>query len=566
MKFRTRLYLPSMKPQWHLMGLSVVSILLRWYVPLFPKYGSVHDDELLVGLAHSMKRGDWIGSFALSEGLILSKPPGYSVFLYFASFIPIPSTVLIQIAIVCSALVIHSQLLVFGVRKAAALIGFVITLFLPVWFGAESSRLYRDFYLAALMLLVVALNLALVRYLVFDKIHLGENKNKRWKAYLLVFVIGLICSNVVLTKNVGFAPIVFSVLSLFLCAWKLRQLNQFSFRFLLICLVVFLVGTQIFVGTVRIQNHRNYGVAITNNFTEGEFPRAVNMMASVKSGDRKVYVIVTKEMRNAMYAVSPTLQRISSYLEQPDGTGWRYFACNSPMEICDESALWFAWDIREAVHLAGMASSARDFEQTFKSIADEIENACIQRSLTCGRKGLAPQIGPWDTISKRHLIESMSTVMNGLFGLSGSGGFSLEFDQDLNRKDYAMWSETINGLPKNVITNNILPDVKSGFNTVNGLGELFNLPWRLFFFAGLVGYFIAASKKQWSLLLAIGGFGIVPLAGLAMQLAIADTQTGLYASFPPYYLPLYPFLILSLTVGLNILLSITSRQEFRSDK
>ena len=202
MKFTTRLYLPSMRLQWHLMGLSVVSILLRWYVPLFPKYGSVHDDELLVGIAHSMKRGDWIGSFALSEGRILSKPPGYSVFLYFASFIPIPSTVLIQITIVCSALVIHSQLLVFGVRKAAAFIGFVITLFLPVWFGAESSRLYRDFYLAALMLLVVALNLVLFRYLVFDKIHLSENINKRRKAFLLIFVIGLICSNVILTKNV----------------------------------------------------------------------------------------------------------------------------------------------------------------------------------------------------------------------------------------------------------------------------------------------------------------------------------------------------------------------------
>jgi hypothetical protein len=558
MKLFDHLPLSNVQHKWHLLILSVLSIALRWYIPLYPKYGSLHDDQLLVGVANSMIRGEWMGDFVLSQGRVLSKPPGYSMFLYLAHFFPLPSTVLLQVIIVSAALVINAQLIFFGVKKSVGLTGFVATIFLPIWFGGEASRLYRDFYLSALLLLIIALNLLLIRWACFDNLFVNATKRKRQKFYLLVFTVGLLCSNVIVTKNIGFAPIVFSVIILGVCLSKGFFSKQISLRFIAICLAIFTVGTLVLVTSVKIVNKRVYGVAVTNNFTEGEFPKAMNLMASVKSGKPRPYVLVTKEMRRAMYVVSPTMKKLEFFLDRPEGTIWRSFSCLSPMEICDESALWFPWEIRDAVQQAGLASSAIDFEHTFKLIADEIQYACDQKLLTCGRKGLAPQIGAWDSISKRHLLESTSTLISGLFELKGGGGTVLGYAQDLSKQDFEMWDQTVNGIVKNVPANDVVPYIKSGSFTVNGLGSIFALPWRMFFLTGLIGYFVALLKKRRTCLLFIGLTGFVPLFGLIVQLAISDTQTGLYASLPPYYLPMYPFLLFSLTIGLNVILSETA--------
>jgi hypothetical protein len=529
---------------------GVLSIVLRWYKPILPLYQAMHDDALFVRYASNIINGKWLGEYALQGNLTLAKPPGFAIFLAFAHFVPLPFVVIIQIVVVTSAISVMRSIRFFGLNKEVALFGYLITIFLPTWFGKASSRVYRDAYLAALVITLIALTLLVVR--------IYERKLGRATTIQLttaVIFLGLVISMLRITKNIEVASYAFVCICLISVILKDFKFAFKRWKHILIGLFLLLVSVESLNFTVKQLNQSHYGVSLTNNYTNGEFANALMLMTSVKDENQQSYVPLTKSMRFSIYEVSPTFRQLKPHLELPDGTGWRGQACNSPLRICNETALWFTWDLRDAVVLAGLSNNAIEFENFFRKVSSEISVGCEKKVIACGSHGLAPGIGPFSEMSPRHIVESLSGTASQIFGLAGAGGESALFDSTVKQKDVQEWNSVVNGVPANRPLNSFAPGINSGSETYELMINLFRPIWQLFISLGIVGLFIfilRGSYRRDKILMGLLFGGLAGASTLCLQLAILDSEMGLFVKTgTAYYLPIYPFVTLILTIGLN---------------
>ena len=137
-----------------------------------------------------------------------------------------------------------------------------------------------------------------------------------------------------------------------------------------------LLGLSSVAGYIITRNNNHYGVSQLDSFSSGSFPEALNQWSSVQSDDSRKYILVDASQRRRVYAVSAIARRLEPYLELTWGNGWRGSACSSPLKICDESATWFVWDLRDAMHSAGLDTTAAQFEQSFAQLSNDIKRAC----------------------------------------------------------------------------------------------------------------------------------------------------------------------------------------------
>ncbi len=98
---------------------------------------------------------------------------------------------------------------------------------------------------------------------------------------------------------------------------------------------------------------------------------------------------MTLETRELLYAVSPHFAELRDEIE--DGVGARYSSIR-PDGVRDLGGQVFQWVVLDAIGATGHASSAVELDETFRSIASEIDNACADGRLRCGapHRGIAP--------------------------------------------------------------------------------------------------------------------------------------------------------------------------------
>ena len=534
------------------LGIGILSVLYRWYKPIIPLYYQKYDDALYVRYANSILKRNWLGDYLLQGNLTLAKPPGFALFLSLSYIVHIPFTVLVQVLVVISALSILKCLVWIGANKQASSAGYCFTIFSPIWFGFDSSRVYRDSFLASLMLAVIAMTL---RMLVCFKEETYKTKKVSFFATAISF--GVTISLIRITKNVEFAIYVFIVFNALLLVKNSRKAMAERIKILVIAMGVLIISMNSLTLVVKQLNRVNYGVAITENYTSGQFPKAMSVIASVVDVNQRKYVPITQEMRKSIYRVSPTFRKLERFLELPDGVGWRSQPCSSPLKICDETALWAPWELRDAVVSAGLADNASQFEKTFGDISKEIIRGCKSKMIECGDRGVAPGIGPIREISLRHMVESTSITVRQIFELAGSGGVSASFDPGVEEQEIKFWKETVHGIPANMPLDVYKPGINSGSETLETLVSLYKPMWQAFFLFGVIGFILTSVNRRFhgsSQLFSVAISGLLGGAALCAQIAIAESEMGLFALTSAYYLPVYPFFILFLTLGIGSLL------------
>lgn len=528
---------------------GLCSVLLRLYKPIVPLYESINDDALYVNLAKSILDGNWLGKYSDLGNITLSKPPGFAIFLSAVSFVPIPFVVIIQCVVVVAAFSARKSLIDFGAHGVAASFGYYLSIFSPIWFGFDSSRVYRDSFLAALMMSLIAFGLLMARLVK----NIGNNSQMK-KFMVSSFFLGIIISWIRITKNIEIAAYVFVALTFVLLGFKYRDLLTANWKAILGAGLLIVLSSNMLNVAVGALNQKHYGVALTDNYTKGEFPRALNVLASVSDSKQKDYVPLTGVMRAKIYAVSPTFSKLRPFIEDPSGF-WRRYACYSDLKICDEAGLWFTWEIREAVVLAGMDNSAGQFEDTFRRISEEVSEACRTKVIACGASGIAPGIGPVDEISPRHVVESFAASVTQIFGLAGSGGESATYNSDVNPENVRLWESVVRGLPQNKPLENYMPGVNAASETERLLTTLYTPIWQIAFIVGVFGSLVWINFRKTIFnypLFAIGVGSFGGASALVLQLAVADAEMGLFVrTGSAYFLPSYPFTIIVITLGLN---------------
>ena len=119
----------------HLVWISLLSLTFRFLVPPNPGYGAVHDDELMVTMAHNIMETGWIGNYSELGHLLLSKPPGLSMFLAHTHFLPWAPTVTIHALLLMGFLLFLREVRAFGVPRQLVTAMYVMVAFFPDWYN-----------------------------------------------------------------------------------------------------------------------------------------------------------------------------------------------------------------------------------------------------------------------------------------------------------------------------------------------------------------------------------------------------------------------------------------------
>ena len=262
------------------------SLLLRYFVQPAPLYGATHDDELMVRLASSILKGNWLGNYTDLGHLTLSKPAGYPLFLAWTHFLPWAPTVTVHLLLLTGIVLIARELRSLGTGRSAILLFITLSAFHPQWFGSQMSRIYRDGFLVALTFLGIGLSLQLGRLLAERRTLREEGIRRVIRLLLIASLSGLVISWTIATKPgwypLGAVMVLFSVRRLL--SWR-----NWNWRFWLPRIscagIAALVGVASIVGYVSSQNKSHYGLFQLDSFSTGTFPDALSKWSSVESND-----------------------------------------------------------------------------------------------------------------------------------------------------------------------------------------------------------------------------------------------------------------------------------------
>jgi hypothetical protein len=140
-------------------------------------------------------------------------------------------------------------------------------------------------------------------------------------------------------------------------------------------------------------NYLRWGTFAINDLLAPGFSEANRALMSIKPRRPEPYVPVSKEARERAYAVSPSFRELAPFLDGPDGAAWAgghglynladwaggHGLYNLPRD--EFAAAWFIYALRDAAAAAGHYQSARDSEDFYRRIAEEIDAAAAEGRL-----------------------------------------------------------------------------------------------------------------------------------------------------------------------------------------
>lgn len=336
---------------------------------------SPHDDGLFWKQAASMLSGDWLGPYSQ---MTMPKGVGFPVLLAVGAILSIPVHVVAAIVLIGCLAILMSTLRLLEIPEAALFGIFIATL-------AQSSlimeRPLRENLYASLTLVLISIAMTIF------------TKETGKKVIQQVFLIGIV-SGVFLVTREESIWVVPGLSLVVLGSWILAKRPKLNSRPLLRTTSFAVLGLLVAPLTVGVLNFSYYGTFKTQDFTNGNFPRALEALQSVTEEPTKRWVPVTLENREAIYEASSSFNELRSYFEGP-GMGWTEHGCKVLKDLCGEYAAgWFMWALRDAVASVGYYSSPEEADAFFGRLSMEVESACSLGTLECKGGGfwLVPEL------------------------------------------------------------------------------------------------------------------------------------------------------------------------------
>ena len=370
---------------WAAVALTVLKLWLTAAQPLYAIGPSAYDDLLFLRLGEAISRGEWLGAY---NPLTLAKGPFYPLWIAGMHLLGVPlffSQHLLY-AGACAALVRACRP---ALASAAARFGFyALLLWNPMTFDASSlGRVLRQHVYVPLGLLLLAGLVALY----FRR---RESFRRQWPWAVL---LGLSFGAFYLTREetVWIGPSLALLAGAILFA-AFRDSVRTALRSAVVLGLAALCALPPILGVATL-NLRHYGWFGTVEFRDPAFNDAYGALLCVRVGPELPRIPVTREAREAMYAVSPTFALLRPQLEGELGRAWAGISADAtgkPAGDLEIAGGWFMWALRDAVGLSGHANNAAAAHAFYRAMADELNAACDSGRLPAGprRSGFLP---PW---------------------------------------------------------------------------------------------------------------------------------------------------------------------------
>lgn len=376
-------------PRWWWWAALLLVAFKLWLTRSQPIYAigpAAHDERLFLQLADHLVRGEWLGPYTQ---MTLAKGAFYSLFVAVVFWIGLPLFLAQQLlyAGACAAL---ARACAPAIRSAGwRFLIFALLLWNPMSFAGDMmGRVMRQHVYTPLGMLIFAGLIAL-----YYRRSETFRAQSGWAA-LLGFSLG----GFWLTReeSIWFAPSFLLLAAAWgVGAWRVgpdarRRLGR-------VALVV--IGCALLpVTLVSWQNYRHYGWFGTCEFHAAPFNDAYGAMVRVEIGPELPQVPVTRQAREAMYAVSPAFAELKPYLDGTIGTGW---AEKTMYPVAERQIRggWYMWALRDCVIAAGHGHSAGEAMDFYGRVAKEINAACDDGRLPARsrRSGFAPVIRDGET-------------------------------------------------------------------------------------------------------------------------------------------------------------------------
>ena len=315
----------------------------------------------------------------------------------------------------------------------------------PVYFSEGAGRVMRELPQQNLVLLFFVLY-----NLIFYSISKLQSRNSKYFLFLLSVTSGLTLALAINVREENiwiYSAYALNILIL-LFSRKFNSLQIFYVNALIIATLF------ISIQAVKAINNSFYEVSVQNSTTEGEFPKMMLNLSSIKTSEGNIrYSAIDKAKRKIAYEVSPSFAELKDYLEGP-GQAWVQFGCQDS-NVCDDySNGWFHVALRVAMREIGWWESEKIAQEKMRQINLEISNACNKKLITC-TKGIpfGPAYGN-QFISKQEIVNSLPyfsqyvTASLNNWGTQRQVSSSTIFKTEVMPEDlYTSWKETIPSLP-----------------------------------------------------------------------------------------------------------------------
>lgn len=535
-----------------------INLYLRYETPVRAAFLSGHDDQLGVELSSNILNGQWLGPW---NNRTLAKPPGYSLYLTFAHFIPVPFAVLNQILYILVVILLIKKIQKifisnFKYQKIVIFIVFNYLIFQPILFFPEANRIYRS----SVPIQTLTLLYSVLLWRLFDQINnTSELTNfttfKKLSAYVNIVGLAMTYSLMVLFRFESFWILICSlpliILKMLLKIYELRN-NKIArrefLRFIMPLPIVAILFYSIPVFAIQESNRSTYGVPLTENYYQGDFAEAINLWASVDVGrDPRAYVVVSAAQRNAVYGISKNASLMQPFLESKEN-GWNKPACDL-LKMCDNSGAWFPWQLRDAAVQTGLVYSERSFQSFFQAIAGDIEKACKKSNFKCKAKSSLVGSKPLTELPRDRILQY--SILN----LKVLVPTNVPPSQPLTKTDnygapvdvVNLFHSVVNYQPTDFYSEQKLQTISNITNKLNSFYIPLNLIIYFLAFLGIILTFFRKSKTSLRIPVA---FLLVGLISQLVGTSVAQVSIGSSPGSVLYLLQAYPLLQMLSVIGI----------------
>jgi len=377
-------------------ALSALYVFALVNAPLSLLSAAGHDDGLFIAMVRYLAARQWLGPY---NEFTLAKGPGYPAFLALSYRFGL-SSMLARALFHCGAVALFVALCQRYLRSyLLGAILFTLLLWDPAAYLGQNLRILRD---------TIYYGQVLVAFGLLARALLGRNLGAG-------IIAGLFLGWTWLTREEGL--------------WLLPGLSVLAAGGLYRAIVDRAVGRLATAGLAAVAtfaavnggfraiNWRFYGAPAGVEHKEANFVRAIGAIHSVRSGEIKPLVSVTRATRQMIYPVSRSFAELGPHLDGALGERWEKAICDAAhRETCGEIAgAIFAWALRDAAALAGHYRSPAQASAFYGKIADEISAACDKKELECQRQFFAelPPYG-WSQLASvpKRILDAVAMALS----------------------------------------------------------------------------------------------------------------------------------------------------------
>lgn len=393
-KFDIKAFLKKYKFLIGIIVLVVVKQLLVSNIPItaYPNQG--YDDNMMVEMARNLRAGNWLGEYSsniMIKGVMF--PLILATINYFGFSYINTMNLIYSISCIYFIYVIKD---LFKTKKSLFFI-FLVLLFNPVsyaWWTLQ--RVYRN-----------GITLAQALFVIGSVFAMYQRRNERNLKILPFSIIGgLSLSSLWLTREdaIWILPFVFAVIGISIVLIILNFINKskkekidkkFLFKSFIPKIILMILPIIILNACLHLNraiNYFMYGVYEYNELSDGYFGKVIHIIYSVKDDENIRFVSVSRDKMNKLYEVSSSLNSIKPELEK-SLDAWSYND-RTPGDGEVEDG-WFFWAVKDAADAAGVNTSAKNSNDFYKNVYEEIEKGIEDGKLETRMTMPSNLMSPW---------------------------------------------------------------------------------------------------------------------------------------------------------------------------